>query len=559
MIKISWVCFALVFVGISICSADSIASPSETTNNEINAVIYYAAITREKANQSANDEQKRLRAKIEVLEQQLRASDNASVTRLKAELAELQRKFIASKAEASDSYAAEIKDMRANLLHLASNAERLGAISQRGDLDKLRSAREKLDSLVRGDYLQGKYASKSEYVIDLKALALLAKSDRYHGQASIDEIITRQEEITRLSPTSFDDWLALASLYAGANASHSAYQAADKALEVAETDVQKADAYDLLVDFAAKSGDPSKAISAARKSLKLKNDLRGGTQEERTKSVLKTQMTLAELLVDNAGLSEAEDVIGQAFKNIKKLREKSPTAPELDAQEATLLLYLGVLRAHQQQYQKALDPLKKSVNLWKPIVTENPESSAHLTSYVQTLTALFSFQSAFEPKLSIATADERVTATRLLLDLRPDDEGVLRDMIRYSEQAATTAAKANQYRSTVRFLASMVEHTQLALQRDPDDRELKKSNEKAMKALLLASAPKIKWPSKPNERDANSMISLLKFALGHMLNLSKASAVNQKSLEKAMRKQTALIARWESYLQCMPGCAYPMY
>ena len=105
----------------------------------------------------------------------------------------------------------------------------------------------------------------------------------------------------------------------------------------------------------------------------------------------------------------------------------------------------------------------------------------------------------------------------------------------------------------------MVEHTQLALQRDPDDRELKKSNEKAMKALLLASAPKIKWPSKPNERDANSMISLLKFALGHMLNLSKASAVNQKSLEKAMRKQTALIARWESYLQCMPGCAYPMY
>jgi tetratricopeptide (TPR) repeat protein len=99
---------------------------------------------------------------------------------------------------------------------------------------------------------------------DARAFAVLALDAAAKGREQVSAVIDRYDEVTRLDPGHYDDWLALAGLYRQANDLTDAARAVKTAQALAATDAEQVEAGLVAGDIDAALGDHAGALAAER-------------------------------------------------------------------------------------------------------------------------------------------------------------------------------------------------------------------------------------------------------------------------------------------------------
>ena len=186
----------------------------------------------------------------------------AQLDQLSRDTAAAQEQFATALAAKDEAYAHELAALRdaadtilatpggVHLLELANAGDWQGAKSLETTLRAARQKRRDLDDAA-----------------EERALAVLAMDAADKGREQVGAVIARYEDVTRLDPSRYEDWLTLAVLYRKVDDLSNAGRAATAAARLAATDSDHVAADLISADIDTAAGDPSGALAAARAGL----------------------------------------------------------------------------------------------------------------------------------------------------------------------------------------------------------------------------------------------------------------------------------------------------
>lgn len=127
-------------------------------------------------------------------------------------LVSAQRHFVATLAANDLGYAETIEQFRSSVADIASTTEGLAALARYNAGDEA-GALTILDKLRAANDAARKKQSDLASAVEGRRIAGLARDARLKGKVTTATVIARYEEVTRLDPGVFEDWLELADDY----------------------------------------------------------------------------------------------------------------------------------------------------------------------------------------------------------------------------------------------------------------------------------------------------------------------------------------------------------
>ena len=238
---------------------------------EVSTVVYGAATTQAAFDKVADPKLRQLRAEIEAMRGQIQTG-RAETDAARLALLTAQQRFIGELATRDRAYAQAMAQFRGSVADIAATSEGVAALGQynAGDeagalaiLDRLRSANDTARKT------QSDVASAAEG----RRIAGVALDARAKGKLGTAAVIARFEEVTRLDPGVFQDWINLVGLYLDAGRLEDAMRSTSSALRVAASDRDRVMALDRRGDVQFAQGDPAVASKAYAEGLALARKL----------------------------------------------------------------------------------------------------------------------------------------------------------------------------------------------------------------------------------------------------------------------------------------------
>jgi predicted negative regulator of RcsB-dependent stress response len=262
--------FALLWCApvLVLAQAPTAASPQVDARAEVAAALYAASATQAVVDRVADAKLRTQRAEIERLRAEGRAS-LAAAAQLRGALTVAEEAYVAALAARDQAYAQEIAVFRAAVQDIAATPEGAAALARfnAGDesgalaiLDNLRTAR---------DAARRKRAN-IESAAEGRRIAALALEARVKGKLTTAQVIARYEELTRLDPGVYWDWVQLARLFRDAGKLADSLRATLRAEDAALDYSNHAITADELGDVLSARGDRPGALAAYRKGLGIR-------------------------------------------------------------------------------------------------------------------------------------------------------------------------------------------------------------------------------------------------------------------------------------------------
>jgi tetratricopeptide (TPR) repeat protein len=194
------------------------------------AALHKARATEAAIDRMPDEDLRQARAQIETL--------RALGPRAQTQLIAAQEGHLQSLADRDHTYAKEIAALAEAVQRITETPEGAAALVRfnAGDeagalaaLDQTHAARRQAETLANADI-----------AADRRMAAALAREARARGKLDTNAVIARYEEVTRLDPGAFWDWLILAELYRDAGRLAYARRAGERAMTLARADHERA-------------------------------------------------------------------------------------------------------------------------------------------------------------------------------------------------------------------------------------------------------------------------------------------------------------------------------
>ncbi len=243
----------VVAVGVMLAPVTAQAQTPGMVNArvEISAAVAGSSQTLEAIERQSNARDRARQQEIAALQTRLTEAEAigvAEIARLQAELIDAREALVADLASRDPAYAEAINLFRREVSDIASTPEGVAALARfnRGEVDqglddyarliaiKAQARRDAVENATRA--LEAE-ADRAE-AVDRRPLAVLALDARNRSRLGTDRVITLYEEIVRLDPDTYDDWLQLFFLYRDAGRSSDALAATERMQQLSRDEAQ---------------------------------------------------------------------------------------------------------------------------------------------------------------------------------------------------------------------------------------------------------------------------------------------------------------------------------
>ena len=249
----------------------SLATAQVDSRAEVAAALYAASATQAAAERFADEKMRKQRTAIERLQAQLGAAA-ANEKEIRAQLTASQETYVTELAARDRAYSREIAVFRKAVEDISATAEGAAALARFNAGDEP-GALAILDDLRRARDAGRKKRADIESAAEGRRIAALALEARTKGKQTTAQVITRYEDVTRLDPDEFWDWVELARLYRDAGTLRAAMSAAKHAAETAADNRDRGVAFNELGNVLVGQGDRAGALAAYRKGLAIREAL----------------------------------------------------------------------------------------------------------------------------------------------------------------------------------------------------------------------------------------------------------------------------------------------
>jgi tetratricopeptide (TPR) repeat protein len=231
---------------------------------EVAAVLFAASATQAAAERVADAKMRAQRQEIDGLRTQVRGG----AAQLRTALTTAEENYVAALAARDRAYAQEIAVFRAGLRDIAATPEGAAALARYNAGDRI-GALAVLDDLTAAEDKALQKRIDIERAAPRRRTAILALDMRAKGELTTAQLITRFEEVTRLDPGVFWDWIELGRLYNDAGKLPDALHAAKGAADTAADNRDRSVALDALGDVQAAQGNLPAALASYQASLAI--------------------------------------------------------------------------------------------------------------------------------------------------------------------------------------------------------------------------------------------------------------------------------------------------
>ena len=197
-----------VFVAVVLAFAPGrVGAAAVDAGAEVAAALYAASATQEAVQRIAEAKFNAAEARITALSAKVRAGQIE-----RAELVAAQQDFIAQLAAKDRAYAGAIAILRQSVTDIAVTPQGAAALAEYNAGDEA-GALAVLDRLQAADEAARQRATDIQKAVGERRIAELAFDARDKGKVDTASVISRYEQVTRLDPGEFWDWVELSRLY----------------------------------------------------------------------------------------------------------------------------------------------------------------------------------------------------------------------------------------------------------------------------------------------------------------------------------------------------------
>ncbi|HMW24611.1 MAG TPA: tetratricopeptide repeat protein [Burkholderiaceae bacterium] len=377
---------ALALVSPSI-SAQVAATPPIATARDLSAdakaaateTLYAAAATLDAFKREADDKLRGQRKQIEALQARVKtavASRAADVAALRNELTQAQDRFVAELAERDRAYAREIAVFRRTVEDIAATpegAEALRVYNAGEEVKALGMLRRLADARRQAREIRNNLETAADY----RKEAMLALDARNKGKLTTKDLIAKFEEVTQLDPGLHRDWMELGQIYTDAGQLDKAKAAAKRAVDSAETDRDRSDAFRALGNVLAAQGDLDGARARIQDSLDIAKRLAAADPSSvgLQRDVSDSLDSLGTILIDLGDLAGARALFQESLAIDKRLATAYPSSAGLQSNVAVSLERLGDVLIAQGDLAGARARFQDSLDLRKRLAAADPSSA----------------------------------------------------------------------------------------------------------------------------------------------------------------------------------------
>lgn len=393
-----WSVPAIVIVAAPVSAAERIAPGTEARNAKA-AFVYLSQATKDAALKPLDaalvEQRKRadaLSAKLTDTRNQLalaRKDASASKSRVAelermaaqaaVEAAEAQEKFTQELADKDADYARELAILRSAADDILATPEGLKYLEANngGDLaaadaieEKLIAARQKMRDL--------------QAAADRRAFAVVALDNRNKGLRTTAAVITRFEEVTRLDPGNYKDWITLAKLYVEGGNTTASIEAAQRAASVSDGPLQQSEALLTVAASLNDQGQEAAALDLARKARDAlpHADAEGGNPEVWL-AIGKSQLLIGTILTAQFNPADAVMAQHEALEANRKALAFAPQRPDLRDALANSLVEASKPLRKLSRTDEGTKMLEEARTLMTALTTEFPDFLPYRRSLIR--------------------------------------------------------------------------------------------------------------------------------------------------------------------------------
>jgi tetratricopeptide (TPR) repeat protein len=338
---------------------------------EVAAALYAASATQTAYQKLADAELHNAQVKIAALQVREKA-DASEITELAAE----EEHFVDVLAQKDRAYAAAIAQFRNSLTDIAATQEGAAALARYNAGDEV-GALTILDRLRAANDTARKAKEDIESAAEGRRIAELALDARDKGKVSTASVIARFEEVVKLDPGMFWDWVKLDRLCQDAGRLADARHAAEEAAKTAQSDRDKAVALEEFGDIAKFQGDFSAARKAHEESLVINRRMTARDPGDMLAfaDLALSLAKLAEVLQQQGDMAGARKAAEESLVHGRRVESAQPGDREASEALSYYAYNLGDILEALGDWEKARKAYEESLAIDKKIAATYPNDA----------------------------------------------------------------------------------------------------------------------------------------------------------------------------------------
>ncbi|RIJ18097.1 hypothetical protein D1227_01695 [Henriciella mobilis] len=358
--------------------AQTASQASYSVDAEVAAALYNASATQAAMERQYSKQLFEARQQIDALRKQIKAAPSAAdnsgrVEELESVVAAKQREIIDLLAQLDEAYAREVSTLEEAFENIASTPEGLRALDMFNNGDQL-AAITVLDELRAAKERARQAELDRANAMDARSIAYLALEAIDSGTLTTAQVIDRFEEVTRLDPTRFRDWMVLGDLYKTAGDLGQASAALDQAETLASGPAERAEVLVASSEVAMDQGNLSRAkallagASDAWKSV-LSSD---PDSIPALDGMAAMSMLIGELNEDQGDLRAARRAYEDAEAHADRLVALEPDNPNFTWRESSAVAFLGFVDGKEGNEAGKREKLNQALALREAVLERVP-------------------------------------------------------------------------------------------------------------------------------------------------------------------------------------------
>jgi tetratricopeptide (TPR) repeat protein len=392
---------------------------------EVAAALFAASATQAAVEKAADAKLAAQRAQIAALAARVRAGEARQ-----AQLAAAQEGFLAELAAKDRAYAAQIAVFRGAVSDIAATPEGAAALARFNAGDEA-GALDILDRLRAADDRMRQARADLESAAQGRRIAALAMEARARGRVTTAAVISRYEDVVRLDPGVFEDWIRLGRLYQAAGRLADARGADQTAARLAPGDRAGSIAQNELGDVLAAQGDLAGARAAYEQGLATARRLAaaGPAGVEAQHDIAASLDRIGYLRGAQGDLAGARAAYDEDIAILRRLAGADPQNAGLARDLSAGLVQLGDAQRAQGQLEPARRSYEESLAIARRLAGADPGDTGLQRDVLVALDRVGNGLSAQGDLAGAGRAfDEQLTLVRALAAGDPSNAGLQRDV-----------------------------------------------------------------------------------------------------------------------------------
>ena len=336
---------------------------------------YGAAVTQSAFDRASDPELRALRGAIEAVRGQVQSSQSANEA-MRADLSRAQQEFVDKLSAKDRAYAEAIGQFRDAVVDIASTPEGQAALVQYNAGHEA-EALAVLDRVSAANDAARQKLAAIESAAEKRRIAGLALDARVKGKVDTTNVIARFEEVTKLDPDVFNDWIELADLYVLAGRLVDADHAEQTALTKVRDDHQRMVYFASYAGLFNLRGQPEQAEHAWIAAYKLSRDeyYSDKTDLRKARNFIRSTNGLADIYIVSEKYQRADEILIEAMKLSRNLVNKNPIDLDNMRDLSGVNSRLGYIHLSQKKAEAARSEFLDSLKIDREILEHDPKNS----------------------------------------------------------------------------------------------------------------------------------------------------------------------------------------